>query len=66
MSSMLCEFVMIGREELMEGSKRRTQCIHIHTTHSQTSKRGMYVCLYESEKCEENGTIDMSCGGGGA
>lgn len=65
MSSMLCEFVMIGREELMEGSKRRTQCIHIHTTHSQTSKRGMYVCLYELE-CAKEKAIDMSCGGGGA
>lgn len=66
MSSMLCEFVMIGREELMEGSKRRTQCIHTHTHHSLADvKRGMYVCLYELESAKEK-AIDMSCDGGGA
>lgn len=51
MSSMLCEYVMIGREELMEGSKEGRKCIHTHTHHSlaDVKKRGMYVCLYESE-----------------
>lgn len=64
MSSMLCEFVMIGREELMEGSKRRTQCIHTHTPPltRRRKKRGMYVCLYELESAKEK-AIDMSCGG---
>lgn len=46
MSSMLCEFVMIGREELMEGSKRRTQCIHIHHSLADVKKGVcMYVCM---------------------
>lgn len=48
MSSMLCEFVMIGREELMEGSKEGRKCIHTHTHHSLADvKKGvcMYVCM---------------------
>lgn len=46
MSSMLCEFVMIGREELMEGSKRSTQCIHTHTYTPLTRRRKKGVCMY--------------------